>query len=665
MYIVIKKVKLKYLLTCLVIVGLVGVACLFGHEDILRDDYYMAINEDILMEEHIKDGEYTWSTFTESQEKSDEVIEKLVDEMMTNGNSLIDSDTRNNMKIVYQNALDMNSRNQLGIKPLKKYLNLVFQSKNVNELIDNVILVENELGVDIFTSMVIEADYINQKRQIVYFYPMMFPFGVSVDYFVDPDYMTYQAYLKRGMVQLFQLYGYDKTTARKLAKEQVEIYEKIGDHSKMSEEFVDIKNYYQIIKKEDLMKQFSHLDIKNYLEKKGVLDEEYYSVVDLEQYQFIDSLLTDDYLEFWKHFILVRILGDYAIYSDSSYSKVIEDLNQDLMGIDDNTGTIEDKARDIVVSFFQTEFDLIYQKQVMTSEKEEYIEELVEEIRGSFLRILEENDWLDSKTKMFAKEKIEKMKLMIGEDYNFHLLGQNYDCDSFQEGGSLIENVISAQKVQRIYELGRLDSDQKNDAISQSVVNAYYSPLDNSIYIPASVAFLFDINGDYYENLGSIGMVIAHEMTHGFDSNGSQFDEEGNLHDWWTDEDKRQYEKLKKEVEEYYSNFEVLNGKYINGNLTVNENIADLGAIACLVELAEHKGASKHSYQQMFSSFAKFWVSQEKEEYLELLLLEDNHAPNQYRVNAVLSSTDKFYEVYDINVWNGMYISSDERVRVW
>ena len=661
----IKKVKLKYLLTCLVIVGLVGVACLFGHEDILRDDYYMAINEDILMEEHIKDGEYTWSTFTESQEKSDEVIEKLVDEMMTNGNSLIDSDTRNNMKIVYQNALDMNSRNQLGIKPLKKYLNLVFQSKNVNELIDNVILVENELGVDIFTSMVIEADYINQKRQIVYFYPMMFPFGVSVDYFVDPDYMTYQAYLKRGMVQLFQLYGYDKTTARKLAKEQVEIYEKIGDHSKMSEEFVDIKNYYQIIKKEDLMKQFSHLDIKNYLEKKGVLDEEYYSVVDLEQYQFIDSLLTDDYLEFWKHFILVRILGDYAIYSDSSYSKVIEDLNQDLMGIDDNTGTIEDKARDIVVSFFQTEFDLIYQKQVMTSEKEEYIEELVEEIRGSFLRILEENDWLDSKTKMFAKEKIEKMKLMIGEDYNFHLLGQNYDCDSFQEGGSLIENVISAQKVQRIYELGRLDSDQKNDAISQSVVNAYYSPLDNSIYIPASVAFLFDINGDYYENLGSIGMVIAHEMTHGFDSNGSQFDEEGNLHDWWTDEDKRQYEKLKKEVEEYYSNFEVLNGKYINGNLTVNENIADLGAIACLVELAEHKGASKHSYQQMFSSFAKFWVSQEKEEYLELLLLEDNHAPNQYRVNAVLSSTDKFYEVYDINVWNGMYISSDERVRVW
>jgi len=664
-YIVIKKVKLKYLLTCLVIVGLVGVACLFGHEDILRDDYYMAINEDILMEEHIKDGEYTWSTFTESQEKSDEVIEKLVDEMMTNGNSLIDSDTRNNMKIVYQNALDMNSRNQLGIKPLKKYLNLVFQSKNVNELIDNVILVENELGVDIFTSMVIEADYINQKRQIVYFYPMMFPFGVSVDYFVDPDYMTYQAYLKRGMVQLFQLYGYDKTTARKLAKEQVEIYEKIGDHSKMSEEFVDIKNYYQIIKKEDLMKQFSHLDIKNYLEKKGVLDEEYYSVVDLEQYQFIDSLLTDDYLEFWKHFILVRILGDYAIYSDSSYSKVIEDLNQDLMGIDDNTGTIEDKARDIVVSFFQTEFDLIYQKQVMTSEKEEYIEELVEEIRGSFLRILEENDWLDSKTKMFAKEKIEKMKLMIGEDYNFHLLGQNYDCDSFQEGGSLIENVISAQKVQRIYELGRLDSDQKNDAISQSVVNAYYSPLDNSIYIPASVAFLFDINGDYYENLGSIGMVIAHEMTHGFDSNGSQFDEEGNLHDWWTDEDKRQYEKLKKEVEEYYSNFEVLNGKYINGNLTVNENIADLGAIACLVELAEHKGASKHSYQQMFSSFAKFWVSQEKEEYLELLLLEDNHAPNQYRVNAVLSSTDKFYEVYDINVWNGMYISSDERVRVW
>ena len=649
----------------LVIFLIIGGIWYINREDLLRDDYYQAINQEVLMEEKIKEGEYTWSTFTEAQEESDLVIDEIVDEVMADQEIEIDVDTRHNMQVVWKNAVDMEIRNQVGIEPLKEYLNTVFQCSNIKDLVEVIIGIENDLGVDILTSMGVEADYQNNQEMIVYFYPLVFPFGTSVDYFVDPDYMTYKAYLKRAMVQIYQLYGYDKITSRKLASEQVSVYEKIGEYSQLADSYVDIGSYYRVIFRDEFGDQFVNWDMQNYLEDRGIGQEKYYSVVDLGQYQFIDSLLTDEYLEFWKNFILLRVLGDYASYADSNYVEVIEKLNQALLGKEESTDTIEKHASEMVVSLFQREFDQMYQKKVLTEEKTIYIENMVEEIRSSFLRMLDSNEWLSSQTKELAKEKVQKMKLVIGLDQEISFLGSEYHCVSGAEGGNLLENVMSIQKIYRLDSLKRLENNTRDQGISQHTVNAYYSPLDNSIHIPASVVFLFDEEDNDYENLGAIGMVIAHEMTHGFDSNGSQFDEEGNMVNWWLDEDRETYEKLKKEVENYYSGFEVLEGKHIDGKATVNENIADLGAIACLVQVAEERGASQKEYQQMFSSFAKFWVSQSKEEYMELLLLEDSHAPNQYRVNAVLSSTDKFYEVYDVYFWNDMYVSGKDRVGVW
>ena len=160
-------------------------------------------------------------------------------------------------------------------------------------------------------------------------------------------------------------------------------------------------------------------------------------------------------------------------------------------------------------------------------------------------------------------------------------------------------------------------------------------------------------------------MVIAHEITHAFDSNGAKFDEYGNISNWWTTKDLKNYKKLQKKVINYYNKYEVIDGEYINGKRTVNENIADLGAVSCISNIAISKKASDKDIKKMYSSLAKMWASISNKEYEKLLLLQDTHSPSKYRVNATLSSTDLFYKTYNINLLNKMYIPKEKRVKIW
>ena len=159
-------------------------------------------------------------------------------------------------------------------------------------------------------------------------------------------------------------------------------------------------------------------------------------------------------------------------------------------------------------------------------------------------------------------------------------------------------------------------------------------------------------------------MIIAHEVTHAFDNNGSKFDYLGNYNNWWKDKDYKKFEKQTHKVAEYYSKYKV-NGIKVDGELTVGENIADLGSINCITEISKEKGATKDDFKLLFTSFAKMWRSKYLDSYQKLLITTDTHSPDKIRVNATLSSNDYFYEIYKINKLDDMYVNKNERVRVW
>ena len=196
-------------------------------------------------------------------------------------------------------------------------------------------------------------------------------------------------------------------------------------------------------------------------------------------------------------------------------------------------------------------------------------------------------------------------------------------------------------------------------------VNASYRATDNSINIPAGIlgGAFYDPEASEAEQMGAIGMIIGHEITHGFDENGSQYDKDGNLNNWWTEEDRAAFEERSSKVSDYFSQFEVLPGVYINGELTIGETVADLGGLSCMLEIA--KGIDGFDYEAFFKSYARLWKSQMLPNMLEMTVQTDPHPPGYLRTNAIVQQVQEFYDTFGVEEGDGMYLAQDERLAVW
>jgi len=619
------------------------------------NDFYDTINDKFLNKDYLGEDEYIYNTFVLAQKESNKVRDGIVGDIVSGKINIGDS---NKIKVLYNNVLDYEERNRVSTSTLDWYIDKVMTSNNIDELINNGIMIEKELGIDIFTRVVIDKDFLDNTKNIVYLYPVSFAFGSTVDYYIDEDYMAYKAYIKRAIINLLEEYGVSKNEARLVSSEVVSFYTDISNSSKLSDSYEDVTSYYNVVDREYISNVYNKFDMIKYLSDKEIKTFEY-SLVDEGQYKKINEYLTDEYLMIWKKVIFVKILSSYANYLDLGYRDIVIDLNNSLTGID-SSNELEEDAVNLVNSVFSNDVDEIYSSKVISEADIEYLNDLFNDIKKQFKNILENNKWLSKETKEKALEKLEAMKVYVG-NYNNGVS----DIEIEVSGNSLVENIISINKSSYLREIDKLNNNMDIKALNDSEVNAYYSPMSNAVYIPSSVMFLFDSEDKYYEKLGTIGMVIAHEVTHGFDYNGSMFDSDGNLSNWWNDDDRDNFAKLKDQVSKYYSEIEVLDGKYIDGDKTVNENIADMGALKIITGVAISNKASDDDLKTMYSSFAKFWKSQATEDYTKLLLLNDSHSPNKYRVNAVLSLIDEFYDVYKVFPWNEMYVSDNKRISVW
>ena len=648
-----KKFNRKYLFIILILVLLIGFGLKLTNDKDLIDDYYTYINKDILDKEEIASGEIGWSRFTKAQDKVDEEAKLIVKD-------LINNKTNSDINTLYNNIKNIDARNSKGLGVLNRYINLIDSSKNINEFINNAVTIENELYIDIFTMATVSPDFKDTSKSIVYFYPISFDFGASGEMYINSDYDRYHALLKQYQIKLLKLYGYDKTKAREVSKKLDNLFIDISKKSLSEEELSDVDNLYNIMTKEELQKIYTNLDINSYLEKMGISNQTYFSVVDVENYKAMNSYLKEENLALLKEYVKVKILEYYSGYTSLEYQNTVSELNDKLMGIS-SEDDIEEYAINTISSVFSNEVDKIYLEKNFNEEDRLVIENIAKDILSFYENNINNNTWMDTSTKEKAILKLKNMKINIGGNY---LDSYSYNLKSFDDGSSLVENMILISKVESDKQLEILNNNSYKNIISPTIVNAYYSPLDNSINFPASLKEIYNSNDDYYSILGSMGMIIAHEITHAFDNSGSKFDEVGNRTDWWSENDYQEFEKLQKDIIDYYSKYEVL-GINVDGKATVGENIADLGAMNAIVEVAKKKGASDEEFKKMFSSYASLWASEYIDSYQKLLLLSDTHSPDKIRVNAVLSSCDTFYDVYDISKKDLMYVDENNRVGIW
>ncbi len=476
---------------------------------------------------------------------------------------------------------------------------------------------------------------------------------------------AYRTYLQG----LFELLGHDN--ARTYAKKVYALEEKLAAASNTATENRDTQAKYNPYQVQALSQTFPHIDWKRYLKQLGLSDVETLLV---SQPTFIKAaleLLYSQPIEAWRWYILSHCVAPLM----TSLPQVYDQLSFDFYGRA-LSGATEQEPRyrrsiNRCMSILPEPTGQLFVEAHFDEAAKESIYDLVDHIKLALRGRIQKLDWMSGATKQRALEKLDTFLPLLGYPDTWR------DYTNLQLDHSYVENILALHAFDWQYDVARLNQpvDRKEWLMSPAMVNAYYWSSTNGITFPAGILQppLFDAAGDFAANYGGIGMVIGHEITHGFDDQGSQFDEKGNMRPWWTTKDRKAFETKSKLLEEQYSSYEI-DGHPVNGALTLGENIADLGGLliaydalqAKLKESGETEAIDGFTPEQrFFLSFARIWRERRRPELTLRHLVTDPHAPAMLRVNGVVANVDAYYDAFPVAQDSPWHKMPDARVRIW
>ena len=636
----------KYILYAIIFVVAIIAAFIYLNKNYI-DNYYEYINK-----ETIKDKEDGWSYIDDINKEISKDANNIVKEIINNPTT----NEEKNIKEFYNEYLNIEFRNKNGLKDLELYIDKINKTTNINDFITEAIKLEKELSIELLMSKSIMKDFKTGKN-ILYITPIPMDYGYSSDYYSNETLTTVKNNFKLYNNKLLREYGYTAGEALDITNQIDDFYTNLANNSLKQDDLLNTEKYYNIIDKSALSKIYTNLDINKYFNELGLSKIGKLSLVDEKSYQELNKYLTNSNLSLWKNIATIKILQTYAEYTTENYETIFTKLNKNLLG---KEYTREETAYDLIKQIYPNEISKNYNNKYLSDDTKNYISNLTNEIIKEYEDMIN-TSWMDNETKSKAVTKLNNIKINIGTNY-IKDFSSTYDFDS---NISLVKNIINLNKVVRAASYEMLDTTTTTNALPDYTFNAYYDVTSNSINIlTGSTKVIKDINNKY-ENLGSIGFIIAHEISHAFDNNGSKFDENGLLSNWYTSSSQEKYQEIQNKVIDYYNNYEIIHNVSNNGTRTIGENIADLGAMECITNILIKNNANKKDYQTTYESFAKVWANNYSKSTKVLQSLIDTHSPNEIRVNGVLSSTKKFYETYKIDSKDLMYIESEKRVNIW
>ncbi|WP_276352972.1 M13-type metalloendopeptidase [Cohnella caldifontis] len=386
-----------------------------------------------------------------------------------------------------------------------------------------------------------------------------------------------------------------------------------------------------------------------------------------EYIRFADSLITDQNLQAIKDLLAVSAFQEYAAAFSESTQSFEDDLAKAMMGIVPEKLPLEERAAALAQSVEPQAFDKVFVGKYFPESSKIDVKDIVSEIIAKYEVRIQALDWMSADTKAKAIEKLKDMNVYIGYPDEWKP-APSYTFPSKADGGTLIDALMSMNAAMDAAAKEAMKKPYSLDIWSMlpvMTVNAFYNPSTNSIIFPAAIlqAPFYDPKASREQNLGSIGAIIGHEISHAFDVNGAQYDKDGNLVNWWTEADYAEFRKRTAKLAEELSGIEFVPGNKVNGELTLAETIADLGGLSCVLDIADDNPDADLS--QVFEGFSRAFASWMPVELIVGNLQIDPHAPNKVRVNFVLQMLDEFYDVYHVTEKDGMYVSPDRRISIW
>jgi len=453
--------------------------------------------------------------------------------------------------------------------------------------------------------------------------------------------------------------GRDKETAEKTGRELANLAIDLYGSTDMeiTEALMPYK-YQKIYTAEQINELLSNVDLNDYWEDIGYDSNRInsYCVCDEEQLKALNALFVEENLEALKAWELCNLYSSYARYIAPHYPQLAGFVYRDY-------SSMEDQAIDEISQAFMSETDPLYVEKHYTPEMDKALRSMCDDIRAGYRELISGADWLTEDTRAELLKKLENIEYVTGTDLKRHdnSVYQNICSGNYYEICKNYNRIAFQEMIEGLYKT----ASNKEVTMPMQIFNACYNPSLNNITITVAITNdpFFDVNADYYTNLGGLGMVIAHEMGHAFDSNCIVFNSKGEYDpSWIPDEDMNMLvQRNEKAVRYFEDNFTVFGVYHVDGEMTLGENYADLGALECITSLT----GTKDDRIKLFESYATIWCQMSTDDAIINQIAYDVHSPAVIRVNAVIASIDEFYETYDVQEGDGMYIAPEDRISRW
>ena len=571
----------------------------------------------------------------------------------------------------YASGMDSATIEKAGYEPVKVYLQKINEIKDVKGILqftveavklNNSSLIGQYIGPDEKNSMVNIACYAQTGLGLP-----------DRDYYFKTDDATqavvkaYQTYIQK----LFMLTGDDSINATKKMTTVYELEKNLASAHRTNVELRDPQSNYNKMAVVDLEKKMPVIGWTNLLKDLSVNADS----VDVTQpgyYEKLNSLLNTVTLDSWKTYLRFHVLSDAAAYLSNDFVKAGFDYNEGALSGRKKMKERWERIYHQLDNNIGEALGQIYVKKYFTEDARKRMLDLVNNLQKAFEKRIMNLDWMSDSTKLKAKDKLYAFIKKIGfpdkwRDYSKVKIDKN----------KFFDNLIACHRNEYEFQVSKVGKavDRTEWGITTPTIDAYYNPTFNEIVFPAGILQfpLFDDNVDDAMNYAGIGMVIGHEMTHGFDDQGAQYDKEGNLKNWWSKEDYEKFKVKGLQVVNLYNSFVVLDSVHVNGGLTQGENTADIGGIAIAYDAFKMTKQGSDTVkldgftpdQRFFLAYAQGWRKKLKDESMRTQINTDPHSPAMYRVWGPLMNFEPFYKAFNIKEGDKMYIAPKDRIKIW
>lgn len=626
----------------------------------LKDDFYATINKDTLNSLELKPG----------RTKSG-ILYNLAEESTANVSEIIKEITSSNWEkgtpeykvaALYNSVLDNEQRNKEGIAPIKKYLEMIDNVSTTEELTEVNNILFDELCVAPFMNFHIYNDLKDSTKYIIRFSasaPRM-----EKDFYLEEgaEKECYLKYLKTLLV----LGGETEADAQIMAESSYAMEKYLSEKSLDVADQMNVDLIYNIYTLDEIKQMYSQVDMESVFANSGLKKADKIVITDVECTEAFADYYTIENLDCMKAYAKIDILLLLGECLNKEFIDAKNTFEQEYLGVE-GSKTDEERATEEIEESMSDYIGKIYAEKHFSEEEKNDVKKMVSDIIAVYRKRLENNNWMSDATKAKAIEKLDTMGVKIGYPDKWDDRFANTVILAPEDGGTYFSNKLAIAQTVKLkgIELQEKEVDKTEWAYYPYTMNACYNFIANDITFPVAIlqAPLYDPNASYEENLGGIGYIIAHEISHAFDNNGSKFDAMGNANDWWTEEDYAIFNEKCQAMAEYYEGYEVIPGIACDGTLTLGENVADNGSLSCITEIVS--GLDNPDFEGFFKAIAKSWAATSTREAYKYYSQTDVHSPDKLRVNRTLSNIEEFYKTFGITEEDGMYVAPEDRVKIW